>query len=147
MKKYLSVVLMSGLLATAVVEARPGGPLHDGPPKHVLQALDSAQLSTAQREQVRLAFEGHRETLDGLHEREREARDALALLDAKQDSYEASVAKTAETLAGFHRTRIVQEGRLQSELAAVMNPEQWAMFQQNSQPPHLRYGSFLPAPR
>lgn len=148
MKKSLSVLLISGLLATAAVaEARPGGPPHDGPSKHVVKALDSVQLNTAQREQVRLAFEKHRDSLHSLKAQERTARDALDRLDAKQGSYAASVTQAADTLAGFHRTRIVQEGRLQSELAAVMTPEQWALFQQNNQPPHLRYGSFLPAPR
>lgn len=137
--RILAPIAAVALLAVAGAVAfaqgpGPGGPGRRGPgfgrggPQAAfpLRALD---LTDAQREQVRQVTQQHFEQERDLLERVRAAREAQRQAAQTVPFSEPQVRATAEGLAALEADLSVSQARLQSEILALLTPEQQQRLQ------------------
>ena len=138
--RTLAAIAVVGLLAVAGAAAfaqgpgGPGGPGRRGPgagrggPQAALP-LRALDLTDAQRDQVRQLTEQHREQSRDLLERVRAARDAQRKAGEAVPFSEQDVRAAAQALGELESELAVSQARLQSEIQALLTPEQQQKLQ------------------
>ena len=133
----ITVVALFALAGAAVLAQRPGvrGPRGGGPgfgpggPQAGLE-LRALDLTDAQREQVRQLTQQQREQTRALLERARAAREAQRQAVEAIPFNEPQVRAALQALAEVQTELAVQQARIQSDVYALLTPEQQQRLQQ-----------------
>ena len=92
-------------------------------------ALGALNLTEAQREQVRQITQQHREQARGTFERLRAAQEARQQAVEAIPFDEARIRAAMQELAGLETEIAVMQGRIHSDVFALLTPEQQAQAQ------------------
>lgn len=116
-------------VALAAQDSGPAGPRGRGPgvgpggPQAGLE-LRALDLTGAQREQVQQLTQQHREQTRALFERARAAREAQRQAIEAMPFNEQQIRAAMQTVAEAETELAVQQARLQSDIYALLTPEQ-----------------------
>jgi Spy/CpxP family protein refolding chaperone len=135
---FMAAILLLGAVAEVAAQAqdgrgRPGFARGGGPGGLGLfgpggSGLDGANLTDAQKDQVKTIADAHRDEMRGLLERQAQAR---RVLTASADSGQVNEALAAD-VGNASAALALAEARLRAEVLQVLSPEQRAALQQRA---------------
>src|SRR5689334_6246578 len=143
----VAAVLLLGAVAEVAAQAqdgrggRPGFARGGGPGGLGLfgpggAGLEGANLTDAQKDQVKAIVESHRDEMRGLLDRQAHARRALTVSADSGQVNEALAADVGATSAAL----ALAEARLRAEVLQILSPEQRAAVQQHAAERAERFG-------
>lgn len=131
------ILLAAGLTLAGFGVAVAGDHGHRDP---VAKMAERLALDDSQKSSVQTIFESNRPAMKALHERSREHRKAMKALDPKSADYSTQAQALADEAGTLARDRVLQRTQMQSELSAVLTPEQMSKMKEHRG--HKRHGGW-----
>lgn len=121
------ILFAAGLSLAGTGVATAGEYRHHDPVASMTERLG---LDDSQTASVEAIFERNRPAHLALRERSRDHREAMKALDPASADFSARAQALADEAASLARDRVLQRTRMQSELSAVLRPEQMSKMQE-----------------